>query len=90
MSIIGKTISQVMKCQHPYFDDKGFLTLIFNDGSQCTIMSCYTGFTGESYGEYPTDIAVTMGECKLDDSDMHSYGEEKKLPLIPLSESPYQ
>lgn len=57
--IIGKTIASVTEMKKPQFDDEGWLRLEFTDGTACTIVSSYGGYTGNSEDEYPTFIGIT-------------------------------
>lgn len=90
MIIVGKTIKSVTKCKHPYYDDTGFIKLLFDDGSECTIISRFGYYTGESYDEYPSKIYIHTGEYYIDDSCSYSSGRNPALPLIPLNDSPYE
>lgn len=62
--LIGKTITSAMFMQRTDgYDDKGYLKLVFADGSECVIVGGYDeNWTGQSMDEYPTTIGITSGE----------------------------
>lgn len=56
--IEGKTIQSAVQCKRPTNDDDGWLVLRFTDGTACTIVAYYGGYTGGSEDEYPTGIGI--------------------------------
>ena len=57
-SLIGKTILSAKKMRPVGYDDEGYLKLSFSDGSSIILESTYCGYTGNSLGEYSTDIEI--------------------------------
>lgn len=80
--LVGKTITEVIKARHPYYDDEGYIIMRFSDGSEYTIVAGYGSFTGQSCEEYPTSISIHEGEYLCDDAGV-APAHKPLAPLIP-------
>ena len=60
--LVGKTITSSKQMRKVRCDDDGYLELTFSDGSAATIIASYGEYTGNSDGEYPTQISIQSGK----------------------------
>lgn len=56
--LLGKIIYKAAFRGIPDCDDQPFLDLEFTDGTKCTIVADYDGWTGNSQNEYPRKIYI--------------------------------
>lgn len=73
--MVGKTIQSVRQQKLVRFDDQGFLRIEFTDGTHCTIVGCYGGYTGHSEDEYIALIELA--------------DEEREAQLVDVPSTPF-
>jgi hypothetical protein len=56
--LVGKTIEAAVQMRHVRYSDRGWLGIVFTDGTEVLIESSYGQYDGKASDEYPTNIRV--------------------------------